>query len=96
VDTYLENSQETNKQEYFNFFPSFQGLYKFSDTQDFKVTNSRRIDRPTAWRLNPFPDITDSLSVRRGNPSLQPEMIHSVEIGHLANYEKSSLTTNAF
>lgn len=96
VDTYLENTQESNKQEYFNFFPSFQGLYRNSDTHNFKVTYSRRIDRPTAWRLNPFPDITDSLSVRRGNPNLQPEMIHSLEIGHLANYEKSSLTTNAF
>lgn len=96
VDTYLENTQESNKQRYFNFFPSFQGLYKFSDTQDFKVTYSRRIDRPTAWRLNPFPDITDSLSVRRGNPNLQPEMIHSLEVGHMANFEKSSLTTNAF
>lgn len=96
VDTYLENTQESNKQEYFNFFPSFQGLFKHSDAHNFKVTYSRRIDRPTAWRLNPFPDITDSLSVRRGNPNLQPEMIHSLEIGHLANYEKSSMTTNAF
>nr|MBI1230395.1 TonB-dependent receptor [Cytophagales bacterium] len=96
VDTYLENTQESNQQEYVNFFPSFQGLYNFSPTQSFKVTYSRRIDRPTAWRLNPFPDITDSLSVRRGNPNLQPEMIHSLEVGHMANYEKGSLTSNLF
>lgn len=96
VDTYLQNTDETNRQEYFNLFPSFQTLYKFNEKQSIKATYSRRIDRPTAWRLNPFPDITDSLNVRRGNPNLKPEMIHSIEIGHMANLEKASFTTNLF
>ncbi|WP_373494031.1 outer membrane beta-barrel family protein, partial [Aquiflexum sp.] len=96
VDTYLANTDESKKQEYFNFFPSFQSLYKFNEVHGLKLTYSRRIDRPTAWRLNPFPDITDSLNVRRGNPNLQPEMIHSLEFGHLANTDNSSFTTNLF
>jgi outer membrane receptor protein involved in Fe transport len=96
VDTYLANTGESNKQNYFDFFPSFQSLYKFNDIHGLKLTYSRRIDRPTSWRLNPFPDITDSLNVRRGNPDLLPEMIHSLEFGHLANSDKSSFTTNLF
>lgn len=96
VDTYLENTNETNKQSYFNLFPSVQALYNLNDQHALKVTYSRRIDRPRAWRLNPFPDITDSLNVRRGNPELDPEMINSFELGHLANFEKSSFTTNLF
>ncbi|MDG1278541.1 MAG: outer membrane beta-barrel family protein [Algoriphagus sp.] len=96
VDTYLYNSDEANQQRYFNLFPSVQGLYKVNDTHGIKFTYSRRIDRPRAWRLNPFPNITDSLNVRRGNPNLIPEMINSFELGHLANFEKTSLTTNLF
>src|SRR5690554_1425763 len=96
VDTYLANTDERNAQEYIDFFPSFQSLFKFNDVHGLKLTYSRRIDRPTSWRLNPFPDITDSLNVRRGNPNLEPEMIHSLELGHLANSEKSSFTTNLF
>jgi outer membrane receptor protein involved in Fe transport len=96
VDTYLQNTNETNKQEYLNLFPSLQTQYKFDEENALKFTYSRRIDRPRAWRLNPFPDITDSLSVRRGNPNLQPEMIHSVEFGYLGNFEKTSLSTNLF
>ncbi|MFO7822862.1 MAG: TonB-dependent receptor [Cyclobacterium sp.] len=96
VDTFLENTGESNQQEYFNLFPSLQTLYKINEENSLKLSYSRRIDRPTAWRLNPFPDITDSLSVRRGNPDLQPELIHSLEFGHLANFENSSLTTNLF
>ncbi|AFL86110.1 outer membrane receptor protein [Belliella baltica DSM 15883] len=96
VDTYLYNTEERNRQEYFNLFPSVQSLYKFSPEQQIKFTYSRRIDRPTAWRLNPFPDITDSLNVRRGNPFLQSEMIHSLELGHIMELKKASLTTNFF
>jgi iron complex outermembrane receptor protein len=96
VDTYLANTDESQTQEYVDFFPSIQSLYKFNEVHGLKLTYSRRIDRPTSWRLNPFPDITDSLNVRRGNPNLQPEMIHSLEFGHLANSEKSSFTTNLF
>ncbi|SEJ75270.1 Outer membrane cobalamin receptor protein [Cyclobacterium xiamenense] len=96
VDTYLANTGESNKQNYINLFPSLQTLYKLNEENSVKFSYSRRIDRPTAWRLNPFPDITDSLSVRRGNPNLQPEMIHSIELGHMANFENSSLTTNLF
>ncbi|WP_375580477.1 outer membrane beta-barrel family protein [Marivirga tractuosa] len=96
LNTYLYNTDEENSQEYFNLFPSLQTLYKLTDNQSFKFTYSRRIDRPTAWRLNPFPDITDSLNVRRGNPELQPELINSIELGHIFEGKKSSLTTNFF
>ncbi|UZD23217.1 TonB-dependent receptor domain-containing protein [Algoriphagus halophytocola] len=96
VDTYLKNTDEENEQRYFNLFPSVQGMYNLDDNHSLKFTYSRRIDRPTAWRLNPFPDITDSLNIRRGNPDLEPEMINSFEVGHLANFDKSSFTTNFF
>lgn len=96
LNTYLYNTDEENGQEYFNLFPSLQTLYKLSNNQSFKFTYSRRIDRPTAWRLNPFPDITDSLNVRRGNPNLQPELINSMELGHIFEGKTSSLTTNFF
>ncbi|WP_225444146.1 outer membrane beta-barrel family protein [Echinicola arenosa] len=96
VEGLLYNTNELNEQNYLNLFPSVQALYKLDDENSFKFTYSRRIDRPTAWRLNPFPDITDSLSVRRGNPNLQPEMIDSFELGHMVNFENASLTTNLF
>jgi outer membrane receptor protein involved in Fe transport len=96
LNTELMNTNEVNKQNYLNLFPSAQVLYKLDEENSLKFTYSRRIDRPRPWRLNPFPDITDSLSIRRGNPNLQPEKIHSLEFGHMLNREKSSFTTNAF
>lgn len=96
VESKLHSADTTSEQQYLNLFPSVQLQYRLSAPHAIKFTYSRRIDRPNAWRLNPFPDVSDSLNVRRGNPSLQPELIHSLEAGHLLNLEKVSLATNLF
>ncbi|WPP51500.1 TonB-dependent receptor domain-containing protein [Catalinimonas niigatensis] len=96
VDTKLYNTNEENEQQYLNLFPSLQALYNLNDENSIKFTYSRRIDRPGGWRLNPFPDIADSLNVRIGNPNLQPEFIHSMELGHMINLNRTDVTSNLF
>lgn len=96
VDTRLYNTGEENEQRYLNPFPSVQGLYRVTDNQSLKLTYSRRINRPGAWRLNPFPDIADTLNIRMGNPNLQPEFIQSLEFGHKIEFPNSDLTSTAF
>lgn len=96
VDTELTNTGEQNEQRYFNPFPSLQGLYHLTDKQSLKLTYSRRIDRPNSWRLNPFPDVSDTLNIREGNPNLQPEFIQSFEFGHKVTFLKADLTSTAF
>jgi outer membrane receptor protein involved in Fe transport len=96
VDTRLYNTNQVNKRSYLNFFPSMQVLYRPDEKHDVKLTYSRRIDRPGGWQLNPFPDISDSLNIRQGNPALQPEFINSLELGHHVKTGKVDLTSNLF
>ncbi len=97
VNTSLVPEDElSNEQQYLNFFPSVQLAYFLNNKNTLKTTYSRRIDRPSAWRLNPFPDFADSLNVRVGEPNLQPEFINSFELGHMYQNGGFTLTTNAF
>ncbi|MFA0961081.1 TonB-dependent receptor domain-containing protein [Roseivirga sp. BDSF3-8] len=96
IDTELVTTGETNNQNYLSLFPSFQSSYAINNDQSLKFTYSRRIDRPNAWRLNPFPDVSDSLNVRSGNPNLQPEFIQSLEFGYFISLGKVEFTTNTF
>ena len=96
VDTKLFDTGEENEQNYLNLFPSLQTQYHLDDKNSLKFTYSRRIDRPGSWWLNPFPDIADSLNIRIGNPNIQPEFIHSLELGHMVNFERANITTNIF
>ncbi|MEM6842763.1 MAG: TonB-dependent receptor [Bacteroidota bacterium] len=96
IDTELKTTEEENDQRYLNLFPSAKALYELNDQHTFKFTYSRRIDRPDARRLNPFPDIADTLNVRLGNPNLQPEFIQSLELGHKLTLPRTDLTSNLF
>ena len=96
IETELRNTGEENDQRYLNPFPSFSAQYHLTDDQSLKFTYSRRIDRPSSWRLNPFRDIADTLNVRFGNPNLRPEYIQSLEFGHKISFERADLTSTLF
>lgn len=67
---------------YLDFFPSAAVTYSMNDKNQFNLTYSRRIDRPSYRDLNPFEDKLDELTYRKGNPFLRPQYTHSVELTH--------------
>ena len=75
--------EDVNSRNYLWFFPTIHNSYQLSEYTQFMVSYSRRINRPSAWRLNPFTSFNNPLSLRRGNPLLLPEDIHSFELGLL-------------
>jgi outer membrane receptor protein involved in Fe transport len=82
--------------DYFNLFPSANLFYYTKKQNNFKLSYSRRINRPGLGQLNPFTDITDSLNQRAGNPRLKPELIHSVELGYNHSWSKASFSLTGF
>ncbi len=62
-------------------FPSFHTSYNFGIGSQLMASYTRRIDRPRDWFLEPFYTWQDANNIRRGNPSLQPELIDSYELG---------------
>jgi outer membrane receptor protein involved in Fe transport len=94
--TYTEGQLEGEdpiKRDYLRLFPTVHNSYQLSEETQFMLSYSRRINRPNSWRLNPFTSFTNPLSLRRGNPYLLPEDIHSLEFG-LLQYV-GDLTVNA-
>ena len=91
----LETSQSFD-QKYFSFFPSVQMRVDLGKESSFNIGYSRRINRPNPNQLNPFGDYTDPRNVRSGNPALKPEFSHSFESGYIKNWEKLTITLNAY
>ena len=90
------NESDHYKNNYFNLFPSANLFFYTPKKNNFKLSYSRRINRPGLGQLNPFIDITDSLNQRGGNPHLKPELIHSLEFGYNHSLQKASLSFSAF
>lgn len=65
---------------YLNLFPTAFLRYKASTKHEFGLSYSRRINRPNYQDLNPFEYFFDNYSREKGNPFLQPEYSHTVEV----------------
>lgn len=64
---------------YTNLFPSGNLTFNASEKTSYTVLYSRRIQRPSAWELNPVLAITDPYTSWGGNPYLQPEYTDNIE-----------------
>lgn len=87
------NGNETVKQDYVDFFPSGGFTYKLNEKNSFRITFSRRIDRPNYRDLNPFEYKLDELTFEKGNPFLRPQYSNSFQLGHTFNYTLNTALT---
>lgn len=96
VVTQLIETREVNDRSYFNLFPSAHLTYQLSEADAFQLSYSRRIQRPRFWYLNPFFSFSDSRNQRRGNPNLDPELTHSLELGHIKYFDKGTISSSVY
>jgi len=92
----LTLTNEKFDQSYMSLYPSVHLVYESSVKQQFLLSYSRRVSRPSNRQLNPFVDYSDSLNIRFGNPKLDPEFINSYELGWSNFWGKNSLNATAF
>ncbi len=96
VNTLLQNTNETNEQQYTNFFPTLHTSYKFGEKVSLQAGYSRRILRPRLWDLNPFWNIRNNFNIRVGNPDLQAEFTDSYELTGIYKLGKVSLSSSLY
>lgn len=96
VNTLLETTNESSKQDYTNVFPSAHTSYTVSDNFSMQVGYSKRINRPGLRQLNPFSNIRNNFSISQGNPDLQPEYTDSFELTSIHKLDKASLNFSLY
>ena len=84
---------ETQK---FSIFPTLHFSKSFKHDQQVLLSYSRRINRPNAWYLEPFPSYMSSTTMRVGNPNLQAEYIDNYELSYKKSFSGSFVSLEAF
>lgn len=92
----LVPQNDTFSNNYFSLFPSFGVTHRFSETSFLRFGYNRRINRPSLGQLNPFTDITDSLTQRSGNPNLKPEFVNALELNFNKDFNTVGISTKVF
>ena len=65
-----------------SLFPSVFFTRKINDLDNIQLSYTRRINRPSFFQTMPFVDFSDSLNLRRGEPTLRPEFVNSLELSY--------------
>jgi outer membrane receptor protein involved in Fe transport len=74
-----------------SLFPSAFITYKLTQTQDFQLNYSRRVNRPNFFQLMPFADYTtDPQNISIGYAGLKPEFTNSFEVSYSNAYKKGA------
>ena len=95
-DGNTQNGSTKFTNSYLKLFPTASLVYYPTTDEYWKISYGKRINRPGLGQLNPFIDITDSLNPHSGNPNLQPEIIHAMELGFSKEWNNYSLSSNLF
>ena len=70
------------KKNYTQLFPTAYVQYNLNAKHSFVLNYGRRINRPDYEDLNPFIHFLDRYTFEQGNPNLQPQFSHNIELSH--------------
>jgi outer membrane cobalamin receptor len=90
----LSGAAAATRNGYNTLFPSAALTWAVNEHDELHASYSKRIERPEAERLNPFPFVQDPFHVTVGNPLLKPEYEHAYEVSyqHSAAFGTVSVT----
>lgn len=77
------NWQNTDDDTRTHFYPRVKLAYETGKAGSFALSYTQRAIRPYGVDLNPFVDRSDATYIKKGNPDLKDEFIHSFELSYL-------------
>jgi ferric enterobactin receptor len=92
----LANDPQAYPNNYTSLFPSAAATWQPTQKDQLRFSYSKRIQRPQAQFLNPFPFTQDRYSRFVGNPELEPEYTHSYELSYQRSMPFGSVTLTPF
>jgi hypothetical protein len=80
----------------FDLYPSVYLTYYLPYNQQMQLSYSKRVNRPRGPMLNPYPMFSDAFNSFMGNPELEPEFSHAMELNYQKLFGYSSLTLETY
>ena len=90
------SADATVTDEIFSIYPSAFFTYNPSEKNQFQLSYSRRVDRPSIQQVNPIREWSTPLITSIGNSELVPQFTNSVELNYTRKIKNGSLTFGTF
>lgn len=93
----LESEPITYNNKYNEFYPSAFFTYNLTESDQFSLSFSRRVDRPSLGQVTPIREWQTATMRSIGNQDLKPQFTNSYEIGYLKTLgKKGNINANIF
>ncbi|UZR98394.1 TonB-dependent receptor domain-containing protein [Chondrinema litorale] len=86
----------TYNYDFVKLYPSASLLYQVNSNLKLKAAYSKRVERTTTFKMNPFPEREHSETFEQGDPELKPEFIDLLETGIIYDFGDNSIFLNAY
>ncbi|MEM9831293.1 MAG: outer membrane beta-barrel family protein [Bacteroidota bacterium] len=86
----------TYRYDFIQLYPSANLIYQLTDQFSFKAAYSRRVERTTTFKMNPFPEREHSETLEQGDPTLRPEFIDLIEAGVVKDFGDHSVFATTY
>ena len=98
IDGVFKKGTETAKysDKIFSVYPSAFFTYNPSKKNQYQISYSRRVDRPSIGQVNPIREWSTPQITSVGNPNLKPQFTNSFEFNYTHQYKKGSFTFGTF
>lgn len=91
------NEQAGQFKDYiFTVYPSAFFTYVATEKDNFNLSFSRRVDRPSLGQVNPIREWSSPTIDQEGNPNLTPQFTNSVELNYTRSTKIGSITSGVF
>ncbi|TDQ29860.1 TonB-dependent receptor domain-containing protein [Tenacibaculum caenipelagi] len=80
----------------FTVYPSAFLTYNPNEKDQFQLSYSKRVDRPSVGQVNPIREWSTPLITSVGNPDLVPQFTNSVEFNYTRKIKGGSITIGSF
>ncbi|MFO7932556.1 MAG: outer membrane beta-barrel family protein [Bacteroidales bacterium] len=98
--TYRKIEYDLSDEEYLinrlDYYPTLHLARQFRNDHQIMLSYSKRVDRPRGYWLEPNRSYVDPYTVREGNPALEPEYIHSLELGYQKGWGMNFLAAEIY
>jgi outer membrane receptor protein involved in Fe transport len=95
--SFIKGAQIENiTDDIFSLYPSAFFTYNPSEKNQFQVSYSRRVDRPSLGQLNPIRQWSTPRVTNVGNPDLNPQFTNSFEFNYTHQVKNGSYTFGTF
>jgi outer membrane receptor protein involved in Fe transport len=95
--TFVNGTESANyNDKIFSIYPSAFFTFNPSEKNQYQLSYSRRVDRPSIGQVNPIRAWSTPQITSVGNPNLKPQFTNSFELNYTHQYKKGSFTFGTF